>query len=98
MGLVGIRVRWWCLFFAMVIITTTAAAARNSILLSEKAEETVVVGMEMEEEAHEVHGRFLKVRLNDYNDPSANHGHDPKNRGGGSGHRGGGRGSNDTTP
>lgn len=44
-------------------------------------------------ELGETEGRSLKVRTNDYGDPSANRGHDPKNKIGGSG---GGRRGRDT--
>ncbi|KAJ4977891.1 hypothetical protein NE237_008671 [Protea cynaroides] len=75
MGLVGLRV-WWCCFLAMEIIAV--AAARNTIFLSDKAE-VIVVGVEMAE----VHGKSLKLSLNDYSETSANNSHEPKNKGGG---------------
>ncbi|CAL5353157.1 hypothetical protein ACSBR2_032588 [Camellia fascicularis] len=68
---VGIRL-WLCLFFGFVII----CCARNTISLSESKVAIVVEAME---------GRSLRVNLNDYGEASANHGHDPRTRGGGGG-------------
>ncbi|XP_042507346.1 uncharacterized protein LOC122083560 [Macadamia integrifolia] len=83
MGMVGLRL-WWFIFFAMAI--ATFVAARNTILLSPGKQDIAEVAMETAQ-LHVHHGgeegirRSLKVSLNDYSEPSANHGHDPKNKG-----------------
>ncbi|XP_068310147.1 protein PSY3-like [Pyrus communis] len=53
-----------CLLLAFAVISSSA---RNTILFSD---DELVVAMEME-------GRSLRVTTNDYNDPTANRGHDP---------------------
>ncbi|KAF8402632.1 hypothetical protein HHK36_010721 [Tetracentron sinense] len=73
----GVGLRlWWCLLFASAII----CSARNTFSFS---------GNEMTEK---MEGRSLKTITEDYNDPSANRGHDPRNKFGGSS---GGRKSRD---
>ncbi|XP_010650892.1 protein PSY3 isoform X2 [Vitis vinifera] len=63
---------WWCVFFASFLICT----ARNTLIFPD-------------EEAAGAVGRRLKaVSTDDYSDPSANKGHDPRNRIGGGGWKG----------
>ncbi|CBI15938.3 hypothetical protein AAG906_032520 [Vitis piasezkii] len=64
---------WWCVFFASFLICT----ARNTLIFP------------VDEEAAGAVGRRLKaVSTDDYSDPSANKGHDPRNRIGGGGWKG----------
>ncbi|KAF9596438.1 hypothetical protein IFM89_011267 [Coptis chinensis] len=69
---VGLRF-WWSLLFALGVLLCSAAS-RNTILVPGN-EKMVVVGGGT--------GRSLKLQTDDYDDPSANKGHDPKNKGGG---------------
>nr|GLL42935.1 protein PSY3-like [Ipomoea trifida] len=59
-----------CLLFASAIISSSA---RNTISIS--GDEMLVVEME---------GRSMEMRVDDYGEATANHGHDPRNRAGGS--------------
>ncbi|KAK9280227.1 hypothetical protein L1049_013914 [Liquidambar formosana] len=63
----------WCLVFAFAL-AIAASSARNTFSLP--GDEMMMVATA---------GRSLKVSTDDYGDPSANRGHDPRNRVGGSG-------------
>ncbi|KAF5199849.1 hypothetical protein FRX31_010557 [Thalictrum thalictroides] len=74
-GICGVRLWFWSLVFGLGLLLCSASS-RNSILIQ---------GNEaMELEVGESGGRSLKAVVDDYSDPSANKGHDPKNKGGGS--------------
>ncbi|OVA02717.1 hypothetical protein BVC80_9093g60 [Macleaya cordata] len=60
---------WWCIFFAFAIISSSSA--RNIVSLSAGNYYEMVV-----------QGRSLKAMTDDYDGPTANKGHDPRNRGG----------------
>ncbi|PIA32299.1 hypothetical protein AQUCO_04500120v1 [Aquilegia coerulea] len=74
----GRRLWLWSLVFGLGLLLCSATS-RNSILLQAGNE-----AVEVEVEVGESGGRTLKAVVDDYDDPSANKGHDPKNKGGGS--------------
>ncbi|KAL4189728.1 hypothetical protein AMTRI_Chr08g166820 [Amborella trichopoda] len=76
----GNRMGWLLLFLLLVVVVVVVEARSGSFMPGEKKVEELEIMMEEGR-------RELIANTDDYTDPSANRGHDPKSKGGGGGGR-----------
>ncbi|KAF6170429.1 hypothetical protein GIB67_014359 [Kingdonia uniflora] len=79
-GSCGVRIWWWLLLLLLSLGILWSSAQKNIIPHS-----AYNINNSLARNRMEMGRRSLGASLNDYSDPSANKGHDPKNKGGGDG-------------